>query len=153
MPEFGISTFFCYIKNMASSNIKEQIVSKLVEYFNRRSDIDAAILYGSFAKGTFNDHSDVDIAVHASAPLDFDSMSEIRVALSLLCGREMDVADLSKAEGIFLYQIMTTGERIKFNHDVFHRYSMKALYFYEDYLPILRACRKEKIQRIAEGVL
>lgn len=136
---------------MANLSIKEKIKSKLVEYFNQRFDIDAVILYGSFAKETFSDHSDVDVAVHAATPLSFDALSEIRVALSLLCGREMDVADLSKAEGIFLYQIMTTGERIKFNHDVFHKYSMKALYFYEDFLPVLRACRKEKMQRIAEG--
>ena len=50
-----------------------------------------------------------------------------------------DIADLSKAEGLFLHQIMTTGERIKFNHDVFHKSIMKALYFYEDFLPIQRA--------------
>ncbi|MCQ2061800.1 MAG: nucleotidyltransferase domain-containing protein [Fibrobacter sp.] len=136
---------------MANSRIKEEIKLKLVEYFNQRSDIDAVILYGSFAKETFNDRSDVDIAVHTPAPLSFDALSEIRVALSLLCSREIDVADLSKAERIFLYQIMTTGERIKFNHEVFHKYSMKALYFYEDYLPIIRACRKEKMQRITEG--
>ncbi|MCQ2120224.1 MAG: nucleotidyltransferase domain-containing protein [Fibrobacter sp.] len=136
---------------MVNSSIKEEIKLKLVEYFNQRSDIDAVILYGSFAKGAFNDRSDIDIAVHGTTPLSFDTLSEIRVALSLLCDREIDAADLSKAEGIFLYQIMTTGERIKFNHDVFHKYSMKALYFYEDYLPILRACRKEKMQRIAEG--
>ena len=37
----------------------------------------------------------------------------MQVELSLLCKREVDVADLSKAEGLFLHQIMTTNERIK----------------------------------------
>lgn len=52
---------------------------------------------------------------------------------------------------VFLHQVMTTGERIKFDHAVFHKYLMKALYFYEDFLPIIRACRAEKIKRFVNG--
>ena len=66
-------------------------------------------------------------------------------------GHEVDIANLSKAEGLFLHQIMTTGERIKFNHNVFHKYIMKALYFYENFLPIQHARRTEKIKRFING--
>ena len=90
-------------------------------------------------------------AIHSKSPLSYDTMAEIQVALSLLCHREVDVADLARAEGLFLHQIMTKGERVKFNHDVFHKYIMKALYFYEDYLPIQRACRAEAIRRMFHG--
>ena len=106
---------------------------------------------GSQAKNKFHEHSDIDIAVHSQDALSYDSLAKMQVELSLLCKREIDIADLSKAEGLFLHQIMTTGERIKFNHDVFHKYIMKALYFYEDFLPIQRARRAEKIKRFVNG--
>ena len=131
--------------------LKEAIKSRLQDYFSHRESIDAVILYGSFAKGNFNQRSDIDIAVHSKDELGFDELSTMQVELSLLCGREIDIADLSKAEGVYLHQVMTTGERIKFNHDVFHRYLMKALYFYEDFLPILRSCRAEKLKRFVNG--
>ena len=130
---------------------KQAIVSLLSDYFANRDDIDAAILYGSFASGKFHAKSDIDIAIHSKSPLSYDTIAEIQVALSLLCHREVDVADLARAEGLFLHQIMTKGERVKFNHDVFHKYIMKALYFYEDYLPIQRACRAEAIRRMCHG--
>lgn len=130
---------------------KEIIKSKLQDYFVHQDSIDAVILYGSFAKGTFSEHSDIDLAVHSKGELDFDALSTMQVELSLLCGREIDISDLSKAEGIYLHQVMTTGERIKFDHAVFHKYLMKALYFYEDFLPIIRSCRAEKLKRFVNG--
>ena len=143
--------FFIYIKNMSTAEEKIELKSKLVEYFKERPEIDAAILFGSLANGKFNEKSDVDIAVHSKEELTYDALAEMQVTLSLLCKREIDIADLSKAEGLFLYKIMTSGERLKFNHDVFHKYIMKALYFYEDFLPIQRSCREEKIRRVVNG--
>ena len=130
---------------------KKDITAKLVEYFGNKPEIDAAIHFGSFAKNKFNEHSDIDIAVHSKNELSYDNLAQMQVELSLLCKREVDIADLSKAEGLFLHQIMTTGERIKFDHNVYHKYIMKALYFYEDFLPIQRACRAEKIKRLING--
>lgn len=130
---------------------KDIIKSKLQDYFAHQDSIDAVILYGSFAKGNFNEYSDIDLVVHSKESLDFDSLATMQVELSLLCGREIDISDLSKAEGVFLHQVMTTGERIKFDHAVFHKYLMKALYFYEDFLPIIRACRAKKIKRFVNG--
>jgi predicted nucleotidyltransferase len=130
---------------------KKDITAKLVEYFGNKPEIDAAILFGSFAKNKFNEHSDIDIAVHSKSELSYDNLAQMQVELSLLCKREVDIADLSKAEGLFLHQIMTTGERIKFDHNVYHKYIMKALYFYEDFQPIQRACRAEKIKRLING--
>ena len=136
---------------MAELSEKKDITAKLVEYFGNKPEIDSAILFGSLAKNKFHEHSDIDIAVHSQDALSYDSLAKMQVELSLLCKREIDIADLSKAEGLFLHQIMTTGERIKFNHDVFHKYIMKALYFYEDFLPIQRACRAERIKRFVNG--
>lgn len=46
------------------------------------------------------------------------------------------LADLSCADGLFLYQIMTTGLKIKISKTVFVSYLSKALCFKEDFLPV-----------------
>lgn len=130
---------------------ENQIELILSEYFSHKEKIDNVILFGSFGKNTFNEKSDVDIAIHSKSELDFLQMTEIQNDLSLLCKREIDLADLSKAEGVFLYQIMTTGKRIKTDSNVFVKYLMKALCLKEDFLPIIERSRKEKLRRFVNG--
>ena len=132
-------------------NESEVLQSKLTEYFSQKDDIDTVLLFGSFAKGTYNEHSDIDIAIHSSDSLEFETLAKIQTELSLLCKREIDLTDLSKADGIFLYQIMTTGIKIKINATVFVKYLTKALCFKEDFLPIIEYSRREKIRRFVNG--
>ncbi len=129
----------------------EAIQIKLTEYFSQKNDIDTVLLFGSFAKGTYNEHSDIDLAIHSSNPLDYETLAKIQTELSLLCKREIDLADLSKADGIFLYQIMTTGLKIKIKAEVFVKYLTKALCFKEDFLPVIEYSRCEKIRRFVNG--
>lgn len=137
----------CYNYDMDSQEIKTVIT----EYFSQQTDIDTVILFGSFAKDTYNEHSDIDLAIHSDKNLDYERLSSIQTELALLTHREIDLADLSKAEGIFLYQIMTTGYKIKLNKSVFVRYLVKALCFKEDFLPVIEHSRKEKIRRFVNG--
>lgn len=53
----------------------------------------------------------------------------------------------SFAKGTFLYQIMTTGVKIKIKPSVFVTYLTKALCFKEDFMPVIEQFRKEKIRR------
>ena len=132
-------------------NESEDIQSKLTEYFSQKANIDTVLLFGSFAKGTYNEHSDIDIAIHSSDSLEYEDLAKIQTELSLLCKREIDLTDLSKAEGIFLYQIMTTGIKIKIKATVFVKYLTEALCFKEDFLPVIEYSRREKIRRFVNG--
>ena len=132
-------------------NETEDIQLKLTEYFSQKADIDTVLLFGSFAKGTYNEHSDIDIAIHSSESLDYEALAKIQTELSLLCKREIDLTDLSKAEGIFLYQIMTSGVKIKIKATVFVKYLTKALCFKEDFLPVIEYSHREKIRRFVNG--
>ena len=53
----------------------------------------------------------------------------MQTELSALCHREIDLIDLRKAEGTILYQIMTTGIRIKYEENQYVYYSMNSLKF------------------------
>ncbi|MDO5576187.1 MAG: nucleotidyltransferase domain-containing protein [Fibrobacter sp.] len=130
---------------------RECIIQKLTEYFSQKSSIDTVVLFGSFAKDTVNVNSDIDIAIHSSKELTFDDLASIQLDLALLCKREIDLADLSKAEGLFLYQIMTTGKRIKYSSTVYVKYLVEALCFKEDFLPTINYMRKEKIRKFING--
>ena len=132
-------------------NESDVLQSKLTEYFSQKDDIDTVLLFGSFAKGTYNEHSDIDIAIHSSDSLEYETLAKIQAELSLLCKREIDLTDLSKADGIFLYQIMTTGIKIKIKATVFVKYLTKALCFKEDFLPVIEYSRREKIRRFVNG--
>ncbi len=129
----------------------ETIQKKIQEYFSQKKEIDTVLLYGSFAKNTFNEHSDVDIAIHCKNELTYENLSSTQTDLSFLLHREVDLADLSKAEGIFLYQIMTTAKKIKIDRNVFVRYLVKALCFREDFLPTVEKMQDEKIRRFVNG--
>ena len=130
---------------------KDSIRAKIQDYFSQKEDIDTVLLFGSFAKGTFNAHSDIDIAIHSKNTLDYEQLAKIQTDLALICQREIDLADLSQAEGIFLYQIMTTGIKIKISKTVFVRYLLKALCFKEDFLPTIQYMNSQKIKRFVNG--
>ena len=130
---------------------QDSIKIQLQDYFSQKDEIDTVLLFGSFAKGTFNTHSDIDIAIHSNNPLNYEKLAKIQTDLALICKREIDLADLSKAEGIFLYQIMTTGIKIKISKTVFVRYLVKALCFKEDFLPTIKYMNSQKIKRFVNG--
>ena len=129
----------------------QEVKTLITNYFSQQSDIDTVILFGSFAKDTYNEHSDIDLAIHSDKNLDYEKLASIQTELALITHREIDLADLSKAEGLFLYQIMTTGYKIKLNKSVFVKYLVKALCFKEDFLPVIEYSRKKKIRRFVNG--
>ncbi|MBQ2528920.1 MAG: nucleotidyltransferase domain-containing protein [Treponema sp.] len=130
---------------------RQDIIDRLKDYFSHDDDIEMVLLYGSVAKGTFNPKSDIDIALYSKNELSFEVLAKIQTELAIMFDREIDVADLKKAEGTFLYQIMTNAVKIKFEENIYVRYAMKALYFYEDFLPILRRTQEEKLKRMLNG--
>ena len=67
--------FLCYNKSM---NEAEQVKQKIQNYFSQKDEIDTVLLFGSFAKGTFNSHSDIDIALHSKNSLGYEELSKIQ---------------------------------------------------------------------------
>lgn len=132
--------------NCAANEISE----KLSEYFSSKSDVNLALIFGSYARGKFRDSSDVDIALDFSAADEDERLEKwltMRAELELLLGREIDLVDFSKAEGLILSQIIEKNIRVKNNSELYAKYNLKAIYFNEDFLPTLREIQKKKIAR------
>jgi len=44
--------------------MKEEILEKLKDYFNKKENVIMAFLFGSLSKGKVHRHSDIDIAIY-----------------------------------------------------------------------------------------
>lgn len=120
----------------------------------RFSSITLAILYGSVAHGTHRSSSDVDLAVCAQprTPIADDLLVTLSLTCEGLVGRTVQVRDLARAHGVFLKEVMTTGQVIH-QTDARTRGELiiRMLAFVEDWLPMVRRIQAAKRERFLAG--
>jgi len=88
----------------------EKLVSVVKDFFKGAEGI---WLFGSYADGTYNENSDIDIAVlfkNKVSPIDLFNMKE---NLELLLKKDIDLIDLAEVNDVFAYEIVTKGKNIK----------------------------------------
>ncbi len=75
------------------------------------SAVQLAILYGSVARDTHRQESDVDLAIagDSRAALREDVLLNISLECSRAIARDVQIRDLARAQGLFLKQVFTTG--------------------------------------------
>ena len=71
---------------MSIAEIKEKITPLLNKY-----DVAYAGVFGSFARGEENDHSDVDIVVKFKGPATFDNYLKLDNAIRSTLGKDVDL--------------------------------------------------------------
>ncbi|GAB6074516.1 type VII toxin-antitoxin system HepT family RNase toxin [Nautilia lithotrophica] len=88
----------------------EKLISVLKEFFKEAEGI---WLFGSYADGTYNESSDIDIAVlfkDKKTPVEFFKMKE---NLEVLLKKDIDLVNLADVNDVFAYEIVTKGKIIK----------------------------------------
>ena len=127
---------------------KNEIIDKLSQYFADKPQFDTVLLFGSFASGKYNEHSDVDIALHFDEQtLLLNDLLDMQLELNQILHREVDLVDLRQCRGLFLHEIMSNNYRIRYDHDTYHDYLLKSLMFMEDEYPTIHWLQQEKIRR------
>jgi predicted nucleotidyltransferase len=97
-------------------------------------------LFGSLVDNTFNENSDIDIAVlyrEKKSPLEIFKMQE---ELFLKFDKDVDLVDLASVDDVFAYEIVTKGKKIKtskFADDYEYRIWLRYLTLQEDRKVIL----------------
>lgn len=105
---------------MATKTINKDIknsINKFVKAIKKQYNITGIILFGSYAKGTENEDSDIDIAVISD---DFEDIYEV---MSVLMGMTWDIdariephpikaQDYKNAETPFIQEIIETGIKV-----------------------------------------
>lgn len=127
---------------------REAIVEALREAFSGRTDVVAAYLFGSVARGDDREGSDVDVGVvlTAGAPRALDAYErvlDIQDALEQRLARPVDVVPMDDAPVDLLHRILRDGIVV---HESDHRrrvfFELKARNEYFDMQPILEYYRR-----------
>ena len=74
---------------------------------------EAVYVFGSFANNTYNENSDIDIAIlfkDKKTPLEIFKLQE---ELSLLLKRDVDLIDLENSNTVFAYEIINKSIKLK----------------------------------------
>ncbi|HEY8272359.1 MAG TPA: nucleotidyltransferase domain-containing protein [Pseudobdellovibrionaceae bacterium] len=129
-------------------NIKT--VKTLTDFFNSKKEIEIAILYGSFAKGTETNESDIDLAVSLASPLTAQDKISYIDELSLLTHKTIDLVDLREIHVPLSQEVFLTGKVIKNKNKSFWEWLIRRMiYEVSDFLPMRR---KEQINRIKKFI-
>ena len=79
----------------------KEIVQILKKHLKDESDVEFAYLFGSYADSTFNDRSDVDVALYLKET-SFDNQLKINFDLSKLLKKDVDLVVLNKTRNLYL---------------------------------------------------
>jgi uncharacterized protein len=128
----------------------------LTEYFSKQPDVVAAYRFGSTARGTASQTSDLDLAVLLDPTLPKKQYSRRRE--QLLCGaekaipQEVDLILFNEASSFLKYHILRTGqlfyERVG---RVGRRFEAGALIEFFDYEPLYTQMRRKLMDAVGRG--
>lgn len=111
--------------------LKKDIQQLLVDKINAQLDADFIILFGSFAKGTVREDSDIDVAYFSSKQLSSYERFQLAGELAGLAGREVDLVDIKQIDTVFTMQIFEQGTPIYiWDENEFTRQKMRAYSMY-----------------------
>ncbi|MCP5207423.1 MAG: nucleotidyltransferase domain-containing protein [Hahellaceae bacterium] len=103
------------------------------------------VLFGSFANGSFNNDSDIDLAVLASKKLDNLERWKIAQNLAQSLNRDVDLVDLCNVSTVLRMQIVTAGVQIYGSKADFDLYAATTFTMYQQ----LQVERKDIVDEFA----
>ena len=131
---------------------QENLLLAIKRTLEEANDVVLAIVYGSAASGTMRDNSDVDVAVLCRSTLGVDEKLALIQTLSERLGREVDLVDLRKIDGVLLKQILTKGKVvIKKDSSAFANLLKTMIYNEADYMPYYHRALRERLEKFAHG--
>jgi len=86
---------------------------KLEELKNFFKNAEAIYIFGSFADNTFDENSDIDIAVLYKNRVDRIKLFNMQNELSLKFNKNVDLVDLQDVNDVFAYEIINKANKIK----------------------------------------
>lgn len=122
---------------------------KIVDYLKDKIDPEAIVLFGSYARGTQREESDIDIAVKTAIKTSSMQILEIADQLEEILQKEVDLVLLNTIEDDgFAYEILINGKILYCKNP--YEFEMYRLDKFRDYLE-LNESRKDIIENIKKG--
>lgn len=122
---------------------------KIKEILLKKMKCEAIVLFGSYARGTQNAESDIDIAIKPKNKIDKKTLYKISTELSDELEKDVDLINLDdEISDAFRYEILITGKTL-YCEDEF-KFEMYKLDMYREFLE-LNESRQMIINRIKNG--
>jgi uncharacterized protein len=136
---------------------KEELIAKLTQALSARPEILFAYLFGSVAKGTASNNSDVDVAVFLDSTVElceegFGYLSVLTEELSALLSTRVDLVILNSAKIVLKHQVLKNGLLLHTKSNearrTFHELTIRE---YLDFKPALQVQREYMRKRLLNG--
>ena len=126
----------------------DEILVQLKNKIKEKLDCEAIILFGSFARGTQNNESDIDLAFKSNTKICQKDIFYLKQELEDIAKRDIDLIDLSNIGDGFRYEILINGKTLYCKDTL--KFELYKLDMYRDYLD-LNESRMPIIERIKNG--
>lgn len=124
--------------------MEEEIVKIILDNLK----CEAIVLFGSFARGTQNAESDIDIAVKVKEKLDKKEIYKLSNLLADKLNKEIDLINLDEIGDTFRYEILINGKTLYCEDEL--QFELYKLDMYREFLE-LNESRQEIINNIKKG--
>ncbi len=121
------------------------------EWLIKQPSIHFAMLFGSFAKGTEKEHSDIDLAIELDEPMTGEKKLRFLQSLAEITDRTIDLIDLKTVGEPLLNQIIQHGKILKGSKSHYIDLSIKNVNMMQDFTPYLKRTLKERQERLLHG--
>jgi uncharacterized protein len=127
---------------------------RLATWLTEHTEIDMAILFGSYAKETETFRSDIDLAIQLSSGKAIQAEEKLNYLTQLgkLLETDIDLIDLKKAGQPLFSQIIKYGRRLKGSQTQYIELAIKNINTTQDFMPYIeRMMSERRKQWLANG--
>lgn len=113
----------------------EKMKNQIIDIINKAIDCEAIVLFGSYARGTQTDESDVDIGIKSSTDITKKELYELSEKIADEIKKDVDLVNLETIENDgFKYEILINGEVIYCRDS--YKFDFYKLDAYREYLDL-----------------
>lgn len=120
--------------------IKKVILEKI--------DCEAILLFGSYARGTQNAESDIDLAIKTNHKISKKEMFQTRLQLEETIKKDIDLINLDDIKDDFRYEILMSGKTLYCKNEL--KFELYKLDMYQEYFD-LNEGRHAIIEKVKNG--
>jgi len=108
--------------------------NKIKEILLKEIECEAIVLFGSYARGTQNSESDIDIAIKSNSKIDKKRLYEVAIKLEDELNKDIDLIDLEEIGDTFRYEILVNGKTLYCKDEL--KFELYKLDMYREFLEL-----------------